>query len=105
MPDLLIDRLLNEATPLTALTGVVPLTAPPPALLRIATLTLELSPVTMLPSESSTSTCTVGLIDTPAVALVGSPAAANTTCDALPGVMLNVLEVAAVSVGSVALSV
>ena len=43
-----MDRLLKVAMPPLAVTVVVPLSVPPPALVPMATVTLELSPVTRL---------------------------------------------------------
>ena len=43
MPALLMDRLLKVATPPTAATVVVPLSVPPPGLVPMATVTLEVS--------------------------------------------------------------
>ena len=55
VPTLLIDRLLKVATPLTALTAALPLRIPPPGLLPMATVTLEVSVVTTFPKASSTA--------------------------------------------------
>ena len=70
MPDLLIDRSLKVATPLEAATVVVPDSVPPPGLVPIAAVTLAALAV-RFPPASWICTVTAGLIDTPAVALVG----------------------------------
>ena len=103
MPALLIDRLLNVATPLTAAMVAVPLSVPLPGLVPIATVTLELLLVTRLPNASSTDTCTAGLMVTPATELRGSEV--NTICLAAPGVMLNADDVPLVRLPSVAVRV
>ena len=61
--------LLKVATPLLAATVNVPLSAAGP--LATASVTLELSVVTMFPNWSSTSTTIDGLSATPAVTLLG----------------------------------
>src|SRR5262245_6318823 len=95
-----MERLENVATPLTADTVVVPDSAPPPGLLPMATVTLAVELVTVFPNASCTDTCTAGLIDAPAVALVGCTVKASLLADA--GVMLNDDEVAPVSPPAVA---
>ncbi len=61
MPALL--RLTKKvATPLTAATGVVPLSVAPPGLLPRATPTAPVNPVAMFPRASSARTFTAGLI-------------------------------------------
>src|SRR6185295_3925153 len=102
-PDLLMERLENVATPLTAATVVVPDSVPPPGLVPIATVMLAVEPVTVLPNVSSTATCTDGLIATPAVALVGWTTKASR--EAAAGLMLNPDEVAPVSPAAAAVSV
>src|SRR6185295_2587784 len=94
-PALSMDRLANVATPPTAVTVVVPDSVPLPGLVPIATVTLAVEPVTVLPNASCTVTCTAGATATPAVALVGCTVKA--TLVAAAGVMLNPLEVAPVS--------
>src|SRR2546427_11076665 len=66
---------------------VVPEGAPPPGLVPIATVTLPLNPVTVLPSPSCTVTVTGGVIVAPAVTLVGCPV--KTRRFAAAGSMLN----------------
>src|SRR5437899_12163955 len=65
-------RSKNVATPLTAATGVVPLSAPPPGLLPRAMLTLPVKVGTRFPSASSARTFTAGLIWWPAIVVPGS---------------------------------
>src|SRR4051794_27272810 len=87
-----MERLENVATPATADTVVVPDSVPLPGLVPIATVTLAVELVTVLPNASCTATCTAGLIAAPAVVLVGC--VVNATFDAAAGVMLNAAEVA-----------
>ena len=54
-------RLLNVATPLTAVTLIVLPAVNPPGPLATAIVTVEVSLVTTLPNASSTATCTAGL--------------------------------------------
>src|SRR6058998_2637484 len=61
----------NVATPLTGATVVWPASAPPPALLAIATVMFSVKLATALPSASWAVTCTGGLIAAPAVAVRG----------------------------------
>src|SRR5437762_1626013 len=89
-----MDRLENVATPLTADTVAVPDSVPPPGLVPMATVTLALEPVTVLPNASCTTTCTAGAIATPATALLGCTE--NASLEAAAGVMLNPVEVAPV---------
>jgi hypothetical protein len=64
-------RLENVATPLTGVTGELPpVSVPPPALLAMASVTVLVAVVTVLPDASSMVTCTVG-IGLPTVALPG----------------------------------
>src|SRR6185436_2454636 len=90
-----MDRLENVATPLTADTVVVPDSVPPPGLAPIATEMLAVELVTVFPNASCTATCTAGLIDVPAVVLVGCTVKA--TREAPAGLMVNADEVAPVS--------
>src|SRR5258708_36738811 len=66
-----MESVLKVAMPLLAATVAVPLRVPPPALVPMATVTLELSPVTRFPNWSSTRTVTGGLIITPATVVPG----------------------------------
>src|SRR5258708_1022189 len=61
------------ATPAVAATVAVPASVPPPGFVAIAIVTFAVKLVTVLPSPSSTVTCTAGAIVTPANSLVGSP--------------------------------
>src|SRR5438034_5035810 len=98
-----MERLEKVATPPTAVTVVVPDSAPPPGLVPMATVTLAVEPVTVLPNASCTATCTDGATATPAVALVGWTVKA--TLEAAAGLMLKALEVAEVSGADAAVSV
>src|SRR5262245_44178271 len=98
-----MERLENAATPATAVTVVVPDSAPPPGLAPIATVMLALELVTVLPNESCTATCTGGEIAAPAFSLVGCAVKAN--LEAAAGLMLNADELAPVSVPEAAVSV
>ena len=61
-----MERVEKLATPLTAATVSVPDSVPPPGLVPIATVTLAVELVTVLPNASCTATCTAGTIATPA---------------------------------------
>src|SRR5437667_286375 len=98
-----MERLENVATPATADTVAVPESVPPPALLPIATVTLAVELVTVLPNVSCTATCTAGLIAAPAAALAGWTM--NASLEAAAGLMLNAAEVAPVSAADAAVSV
>src|SRR6266704_1794917 len=87
VPTLSILTFANVATPLTAVTLVVPASVPPPGLLRIASATLPVKGVAVLPCASCAVTWTAGVIAAPAVALDGWTV--NTSSAAVPGVMLN----------------
>ena len=82
----------NVATPLTAATGVGPLSVLPPGLLPNATATAPLNPVAMLPKASSARTFTAGLIWRSATVVLGW--VPNTSCVAVPAVILKALLVA-----------
>src|SRR5512140_2241673 len=71
-----MDRLENVATPFTAATVVVPDSVPPPGLVPMATVMVALELV-VLPNASCTVTCTAGVMDTPATALVGGAVKAS----------------------------
>jgi hypothetical protein len=60
---LLIERLLKVATPLTALTVVVPESVPLEGFVPIASVIGAVELVTTVPPESSTDTLTAGAID------------------------------------------
>src|SRR5512132_1618786 len=96
-----MDRLENVATPAAAATVVVPDSGPPPGLVPIATVTLAVELVTVLPKASCT--VTAGEIDAPAVVWVGWVVKAS--LDAAAGLMLNADEVAPVSEPDAAVSV
>jgi hypothetical protein len=79
MPSLLIERLLNVATPLTADCVSVPLSVAPvvPVPLVMAMLTEAVLLVSRTPLLSSTLTVTAGVSDAPDAALVGCWLKAN----------------------------
>src|SRR5207249_7487029 len=84
---LLTLRSENVATPATAATLVVPASVPLPGFAPSATVTVPVQPVAVFPCASCAATCTAGVIAAPAVALLGCTV--NTSCPALPAVMLN----------------
>src|SRR3954471_14960696 len=98
-----MDRLENDATPLTADTVAVPDSAPPPGLVPIATAMLAVEVVTVFPNASCTATCTAGLIATPAVVLDGCTVKASLLAAA--GLMLKAVLLAPVSAPEAAVSV
>jgi hypothetical protein len=87
-------RVENVATPLEAATDSVPASVPPDGFVPIAMVIELLADVTVFPNESSTVTVTDGVIELPAVTLVGCTE--NASLFAAPGVTLNVELVAAV---------
>src|SRR6185295_19192655 len=98
-----MERLEKVATPLAAATVSVPASVPPPGLVPMATVTLAVELVTVLPNVSCTVTCTDGEIDTPATVFVGW--AVNASLEAAAGLMLNPVDVAPVSGTDAAVSV
>ncbi len=101
VPVLLIDKLLKVATPLTAFTGVVPLSVPPPGLAPMAMVIEALLPVTVLPKASWTLTWTAGLMLTPATVLLGCWLNASLLAVAAPtliGLVVPVILLVTVSV-------
>src|SRR4029453_17708355 len=98
-----MERVENVAMPATADTVVVPDSVPPPGLVPIATVTLAVELVTVLPNVSCTVTCTAGAIATPATALDGWTVKASLLAAA--GVMLNAAEVAPVRAAAVVVNV
>src|SRR5438876_27188 len=90
----------NVATPATAATGPPPDSVPPPALVPRARVTGPVKPVAVLLLASSAVTCTAGVIVAPAVVLLGCTE--NTSCVAVPAVILNAVLVPVA--GPVALS-
>src|SRR5205814_2200461 len=81
----------NVATPPLAATVAVPESVPPPALVPIATVTFPVNPVAVLLLASSAVTCTAGVIAAPADVALGSTE--NTSCVAVPAVILNAVLV------------
>ena len=88
MPLLSTDSPENVATPLTAVTVVVPDNVPPPGLAPRATVTLPVKVGSVFPEPSWAVTCTAGVIDVPAAVLLGCTE--NTKCAPMPAVILNV---------------
>src|SRR5437879_9736068 len=82
----------NVATPPLAATVAVPASVPPPGFVPIATVTFPVHPVAVLLLASSAVTCTAGVIAAPADVVLGSTE--NTSCVAVPAVMLNAVLVA-----------
>ena len=95
-----MERLLKEATPLLAETGVVPDSVPPPGLVPIAMAIELVAVVTVLLLASCTVTCTAALIEVAATVLDGCTVIASLV--AVPAVILNVELMAAVSPAVVA---
>src|SRR5437773_633282 len=77
----------NVATPATAATVLVPDKVPVLGLVPIATVTLPVNPVAVLPLASWAVTWTAGVIAAPATVFVGSTL--KTRAEAAAGVMLN----------------
>ena len=71
VPDLFIERPLNEATPLTAATVAVPESIPLPGLVPMANVTFLVSVVIVLLFASVMRTVIAGVMATAAVALDG----------------------------------
>ncbi len=93
----------NVATPATAATVVVPERVPLPGFAPSATVTLPVKAGSVLPSASSAVTCRAGVIDAPAAVLLGC--VVNTSCVAVPGVMVNAALVVPVAPVALAVSV
>src|SRR2546426_157627 len=81
----------KEATPATAATVLVPDRIPVLGLVPIATVTFPVNSVAVLLLASSAVTCAAGVIAPPAVVLLGCTE--NTSCVAVPAVMLNAVLV------------
>src|SRR2546430_15298883 len=75
------------ATPATAATIFVPARVPVLGLVPIATVTFPVNPVAVFPCASCAVTCIAGVIAAPAGVVLGSTE--NTSCVAVPAVMLN----------------
>src|SRR4051812_33025647 len=98
-----MERFEKLATPPTAATLVVPDSVPPPGLVPMATATVAVELVAVLPNASCTVTCTAGAIATPAVALDGWTE--NATFEGAAWLMVKALEVAPASGADAAVSV
>src|SRR3989440_134210 len=77
----------NVATPLTAACASVPASVPLLGFVPIATVMFPVNPVAVLPPASWAVTSTAGVIAAPAVEVLGCTE--NTSCVAVPAVMLN----------------
>src|SRR5690606_23358103 len=71
VPDRLISRFENVATPPTALAGAVPERVPPAGLVEMEMVMGLVAPVTVWPSASCTDTSMAGVIASPAVTSLG----------------------------------
>src|SRR5438034_2208981 len=91
VPTLLIDSPANVATPPVAAWVAVPDKTPPDGLVPMASVTLPVNPVAVLPFASRAVTSTAGVILPPATVLVGCTV--NTRVAALPAVTLNAVLV------------
>src|SRR6267143_3215526 len=67
VPGLSMLSVAKFATPATAATVAVPASVPPPGLVPIATATVPVNPLAVLPCASRAVTCTAGVIVAPAV--------------------------------------
>ena len=94
VPAALSVRSTNRATPLTAVTVVLPLNVPPAGLLPRAMVTAPRKDVTVLPKLSCASTATAGAMTTPAFAAEGCTV--KTSALGAAGVIVNALLVAVV---------
>ncbi len=103
VPTLLMLKLEKVATPDTAATLAVPASVPPPGFVPIATVTVPVNPVTVLPRASCAVTLTAGVIARPAVAFEGCTV--NTSWVAAPAVTLKVSLVPGASPLAAAVSV
>src|SRR5207248_454777 len=92
VPTLPIDRFANVATPPPAASVTVPPSVPLPGFVPIATVTFPIRPVAGFPCASCAVTCTAGVIAAPAGVVLGCTE--NTSCVAVPAVMLNAALVA-----------
>src|SRR5881392_4422 len=91
----------NVAAPPLAATVVVPASVPLPGFVPIASVTFPVNPVAVLLLASSAVTCTAGVIAAPADVVLGCTE--NTSCVAVPAVILNAVLVPVA--GPVALAV
>src|SRR2546427_38085 len=96
-------RLPYVTTPATAATLIVPDREPPPGFAPIATVTVPVNPVAVFPCVSRAVPGAAGVIAAPAVAVVGWTV--NTSCVAVPGVILNAVLAAPIIPPAVATTV
>ncbi len=87
-----IDRPEKVATPLTALTVVVPESVPPPGFVPMAMVTWSVAEVTVLPLASVMATRTAGVIVAPAPVVTGSWVKASLVADPAWAVAVNGTE-------------
>jgi hypothetical protein len=95
----LIDRFENVATPFTALSRTVPDRVPELGLVPMATVIEVVALVTTLPLASSTLTATAGVIEEFRTVLLGW--VVNTSLEAVPAVMVTLLDAGDVRLGLV----
>src|SRR5512145_1085833 len=93
----------NVATPALVATVFVPASVPPPGLTAIATVTLELKLVTVLPKASCAATRTAGVMVAPAAMLLGCTVKPSRVAG--PGLMVKAALMAPASPEAVAVSV
>src|SRR4051812_36753437 len=98
-----MERFEKLATPLTAATLVVPDSVPPPGLAPMASATVAVELVAVLPNASCTVTCTDGAMATPAVAVDGWTE--NASLAGAAWLMLNAVEVEPVRPAEAAVNV
>src|SRR5439155_75797 len=92
VPTLSIDRRSEERRVGNEARVAVPAKAPLPGFVPIATVTFPVNPVAVLLLASSAVTCTAGVIAAPADVVLGCTE--NTSCVAVPAVILNAVLVA-----------
>src|SRR5256885_14264191 len=88
-------RFAKVATPLTAATVVAPERVPLAGLVPIATVTLVVAVVTVLPWASWTPTCSAGVIAAPTAALLGCTVKASFAAGPTARLMVDPVVVAA----------
>src|SRR5437773_250009 len=93
----------NVATPATAATVFVPDKVPLLGFVPIATVTLPVNPVAVFPFAPWAVAPTAGVMAVPAVVVLGCTL--NTSCAAVPAVILNAVLVPVTGPGALAVSV
>src|SRR5207245_594181 len=94
VPALSIRSEERRAGTQTGSTVAVPHSVPPIGFVPTATVTFPVNPVAVFPCPHRAGTWTAGVIAAPAAVLLGCPV--NTSCVALPAVMLNAVDVGSV---------